>query len=246
MAQENNFSLQIIANGQPVNLMWKNGNRYFALRDQQPYEVRLRNDRCTRCDVELSIDGESVGIWRILPYSHIQLRRPANLDRQFVFVRESSKIAQSTGIVPGDAKNGLISARFIPEVNICMWQSPLMCSSSSPLMFGGTTRGTTQYAPTSFGSTFGSTFESTFGSTALPSFSASNFGSSTSFTSGATVLGGFTGQNFHSVEPITNIDEENVRIITARLVCPGDASFDPFGSCAPISISQMNMHARVN
>jgi hypothetical protein len=96
-----------------VRTIYKNCHKYYALPDHTSYSIRISNNNDTRCDAEINIDEEFVGSWRLNSYSSATIRRPADIDRQFVFVNDTSFDAMSSN--HGSYKNGLISVTFKPE-----------------------------------------------------------------------------------------------------------------------------------
>jgi hypothetical protein len=67
------------------------------------------------CDVELKIDGESVGVWRIWPHQTITLERPVNIAQKFTCLGAWSKEAKEAGAAI-DQQSGLVEATFIPAL----------------------------------------------------------------------------------------------------------------------------------
>ena len=54
------------------------------LPDRSQYKLKLTNGHETNCDAEIFIDGETIGKWRITPYSTITIERPANINRKLI------------------------------------------------------------------------------------------------------------------------------------------------------------------
>ena len=107
----NGFSVNILGN---VNSFKKDDHNYYALPHMSEYKIKLTNNRPTKCDAQVFIDGESIGIWRINSFDNIILERPANTNRRFIFIKEGSNIAQNAGIYYNQ-NNGLIKVIFTPE-----------------------------------------------------------------------------------------------------------------------------------
>ena len=74
----NGFSLGIM---NPIDTRKKviNGANYFLMRHGSSYKLKLYNDRSTKCDAEVWIDGEKVGVWRIEAYGSTTIERPVGL-----------------------------------------------------------------------------------------------------------------------------------------------------------------------
>lgn len=111
----NGFSLAISAIHGDSEKVKIDGTDYFSLTHGSEYSLSLSNDRSSRCDAYVYIDGENVGVWRISPYSTINIERPANVKRKFVFLAEDSVEAEDAGIPPGSSENGLVKVIFKPE-----------------------------------------------------------------------------------------------------------------------------------
>src|SRR5437588_410462 len=108
----NGFSVNII--GDNVIHFKKGEHNYYAVPHLSEYKIKLSNNRPTRCDAEISIDGDLVGTWRVESFDSITIERPANLNRRFIFVQERSNIAEQVGI-RSSKDNGLITVIFKPE-----------------------------------------------------------------------------------------------------------------------------------
>ena len=207
----NKFALEV----KPGRLVNKNGNYYFALKHETKYTIYMYNKRNVRCDVKLELDGEHVGSWRIPAHNHIQISRPAKVDRQFTFVDEGSSVAQSTGAEVGKRENGLIKVTFKPEkeqhyslegitrgvksMNFESGEMPLAKKKNSREMY--------PEEDCDMG------FDLFDGAKANSEYSA-----------GLTVLGGGTGQQFDTTSPLRDIDNDNITTINARLVVDKDRS----------------------
>ena len=116
----NGFSLGIM---NPTDTRKKviNGANYFLMRHGSSYKLKLYNDRSTKCDAEVWIDGEKVGVWRIEAYGSTTIERPAAINRKFVFLRENSSGARSACIESGSSDNGLIKVVFKPANTDYIW-----------------------------------------------------------------------------------------------------------------------------
>lgn len=78
------------------------------------YSLILRNFANTSCDADVSIDGVSVGVWRIPNSSTIEIERPIDDTGRFTFYALESHQATKIGL-SSDDKLGLITVVFIPE-----------------------------------------------------------------------------------------------------------------------------------
>lgn len=95
-------------------VFYSDGYKYVALAPGAEYQITLRNNHNTRCDAEVTIDDQVVGMWRIRPYSSITIERPEGENRRFTFVAETSRIARQTGAQVGAEANGIIQVVFKP------------------------------------------------------------------------------------------------------------------------------------
>ena len=112
MVFANGFGLEIVTSG--IDLSRPNGE-YVALRNGSEYKIRLCNQRETRCDVDVHVDGEKIGSWRINPFDCIAIERPVDDSHMFTFFSERSYQASRANVNVGNFNNGLISATFYPE-----------------------------------------------------------------------------------------------------------------------------------
>jgi len=105
------YSVRIVG-GREVS----NGSGYVKIGDQDRYSISLRNTHDTRCDAQVTIDGECVGTWRIPANSSIHIERPADTAQLFMFLKRESSLG-----IKGELdriskeKLGLISVTFTPE-----------------------------------------------------------------------------------------------------------------------------------
>lgn len=105
------FDVEIMVDGQTV----KPQDQYVPLEHKSEYSIRLINRHATRCDADVSIDGKSVGVWRVEAGNSIVIDRPSRVNRRFTFVKDTSQEAKQAGVTPAVDTNGLIRAVFTPE-----------------------------------------------------------------------------------------------------------------------------------
>src|SRR5947207_11001892 len=119
----NDFGFSIVADD--VTHLTKNDGRYhyFSLPNFSTYKIKLINNRETRSDAVVSVDGENIGTWRVPAFSTVTIQRPANVNRKLVFVKENSYTAKYAGVTRNDTNNGLVTVVFKPELqNLgCCW-----------------------------------------------------------------------------------------------------------------------------
>ena len=82
---------------------------YVWMRDGQVYSICLSSSRANRADVELSLDGLRIGVFRLNAFGAFCVERPEGAHGRFAFFRADSSGAVSRG------QRGLVTARFIPE-----------------------------------------------------------------------------------------------------------------------------------
>ncbi len=206
----NGFSLGISVMHGDSEKVKIDGVDYFSLAHNSEYSLLLSNTRSVKCDAHVSIDGEEVGVWRINPYATINIERPVDVKRKFVFLAENSTEAEDAGIPQGSSKNGLIKVVFTPEKTyhderqVCFKSGNARCDS-----FRNTaSRGVKSLSTKNYG-----TESVSMGMTDTFSNSAEG-----NFSAGATGLGDRSFQNFSTVGKLTNIDQSNVTTIQTRLV----------------------------
>lgn len=194
----NGFSIDIL--GDYITHFRKSEYNYYSLPHLCEYRIKLTNNRSTRCNAEVFIDGESVGTWRIDSFDNIIIERPANINRRFIFVEERSSIATQAGIYQNKHDNGLISVVFEPEKPNDSFYS---AGSYSPLY-------------NSF-SNYNSTLQSNQSFNCISSAGTRNI-TEPSYDAGATILGAGTDQYFNTADQLTDIDSSNITTINLRLV----------------------------
>lgn len=205
-AHINGFSVKIIGNG--VDFFKKNDFNYFAVPHKGEYKIKLTNQRETKADAVVTVDGEEVGTWRVNPYSSITLERPANINRKFIFVAENSKIGRSTGVTPNSYNNGIISVIFKP-------------AKKHFRSFWGNMRGAMENEIQ-----FDCDTDSIYKNCSYSKQQSAN----QTFESGATILGDKTSQHFGSADHIYDFDKENFTTINLRLVIAKRKKYIPLKS----------------
>ncbi len=86
------YDITVISNfGESIPKI-NNGYKYFPIKHNTEYLIKLYNNTDKRCNVVLFINGKKIGVWMINAYRYISLERSY----------ESNK-------------NSLIEAKFIPE-----------------------------------------------------------------------------------------------------------------------------------
>lgn len=161
---------------------------YVAMEHNSEYTLTLQNYLDTICDANVSIDGRSVGKFRIDPQSSIQIERPASQNRKFVFLRDDSGEADRAGITSNKYMNGVVVVEFIPEK---MNFSKVAWKANSVSYSMASNRSVNAARQSSF---------------------------SNDLSSGATALGDYSSQHFTSVGQISDIDESLRQRIIFRII----------------------------
>lgn len=89
---------------------------YARLRDGQVYTICLASSLDRRSDVELSVDGLPMGVFRLNPYQTWCLERPRDSQGRYTFYRAGSAGGIAAGSQGVDMQaRGIVRARFVPE-----------------------------------------------------------------------------------------------------------------------------------
>jgi hypothetical protein len=123
----NNFSVRIVGGSEIAD-------GYVEIAHGTEYSMQMRNSGSVDCDAEVSIDGNSVGVWRIEAGDSINIERPANVAQKFTFFQLGSKEAVAVELEDNDLL-GLVSVRFRPGLAIKEVKSELI--SNGIKMRGG-------------------------------------------------------------------------------------------------------------
>jgi hypothetical protein len=78
------------------------------------YSLLMKNHGYLDCDAEVSIDGTTVGKWRIRGNTQIEIERPADDTGRFTFYMLGSGQAKKIGLSAND-NLGLVTVVFMPE-----------------------------------------------------------------------------------------------------------------------------------
>lgn len=119
----------------------ENHDGYVMLAHGQQYSVFLGNHSHSPCDVELSIDGDGVGVFRLESQQGAEIDRPSYDDGRFTFFELVTDEARAANL-RSHSEIGLLKAIFKPGSN-----APVLNSSPSA---GGT--GLTGRSDQKFGS----------------------------------------------------------------------------------------------
>lgn len=89
---------------------------YIELPHGRVYTLRIGNHDHRRCDAEITIDGKSIGAFRINANQNVTLERSADDSGRFTFFKADSGEAASAGIAKIDnVSRGLLQVVFRPE-----------------------------------------------------------------------------------------------------------------------------------
>jgi len=220
----------------------ESGNGYVYMKHGDQYNILCRNHRSVRCDVELFIDGKSIGTWRIPANSSITVEHSLHDNGRFTFYKKGSKEAKivDTSIPVDDS--GLIKAVFTPEkitvqervVYVNPWpyswvypwvypwyyQSPIWMTQTQPLNQTIVSFGADNNKGFDNGNGFGNVTCNYVaqGHTSLNCMNQDIKAECNSkLEAGITGLSGHSNQVFHSVEPMT-LDYAETTNICLRLV----------------------------
>lgn len=87
---------------------------YVQMKHGTQYTILLQNESNRRCDAEVYIDDQQVGIWRVNPFITVRIERPVHDHGRFTFYQVGTSEAIQAGISRNNS-NGLIRVLFKPE-----------------------------------------------------------------------------------------------------------------------------------
>lgn len=198
----NGFGLSIF----PAEKVTRNGSTYFTMPDKTEYTVELSNDRGTRTDAHVWIDGKKVGVWRLGSYSKISIERPVDVQKKFVLLKEGTVAAHDAEIKCGKSDNGLVRVEFRPERERYYDDSInyFGCDSSRYFNQGLSAK--------------------TFGCNNQMLECSSGYDRGSGLSPAGTGLGSNSHQRFRNVDAIHDVDIENITEINARLVVDNNST----------------------
>ncbi|MCJ7637814.1 MAG: hypothetical protein MUO21_10025 [Nitrososphaeraceae archaeon] len=199
----NGFGLSIF----PSEKVTRNGSTYFTMPDKTEYTIELSNDRGTKTDVHVWIDGKKVGVWRLSSYSRISIERPVDVQKKFVLLKEGTNAAYDAEIKCGKSDNGLVKVEFRPEREGCF--------DDSINYFGYDGR---RYFNQS------SSINKSFGCNNQMLECNSSGDRCSGLSAAGTGLGSDSHQRFRNVDAIHDVDIENITEINARLVVDNNST----------------------
>lgn len=183
---------------------------YVELRHGQHYNLNLSNRASTRCDADITIDGKSMGEFRIAAFGHIRLERPANDTGRFTFYQSGSSEASAVGLhLVSSDQLGLVTVRFRPELE---YKGPIVVPRI-PSREEPNRRWPRETEP------FFCAGEEVIGGGISPQRSGSRL-SARGLSAGGTGLSGQSDQSFYEVAGL-NYDLAGEVVINLRLVCGG-------------------------
>lgn len=208
---------------------------YVSLPNYSLYKIKLTNNRNTRCDAEVKIDGVSVGTWRIPSFDSILIERPANINRRFVFFRQDSHVAKKAGIEKNSPFNGVISVTFKPELQMNYPHN----IGDDYNQISGYIKTPTYYEKWNYGfdksplqtdidfsapvyRNSGASVENEMNlnmNTTMDIYSSNiSYSDNNTYVSGATMLGSGTDQQFNTANKLFKYDSDQITNINLRLV----------------------------
>lgn len=187
---------------------------YINMEHQEEYAITIKSYSSKRCDVNIRVDGEDIGTFRLNAWGSASIERPAHTARKLTFLKTSS--SEARGVAKGVVSNdrGLIEVCFRPEKERSKrW--PIR-----PLISGGgaTGQGMSDY---SYGS---SDIETT--QCAYPINATMDSRQTSGLESGVTGLGEQSDQSFFEVEDLSTNPNDWVTI-NLRLVCQAEPKYAP-------------------
>jgi len=94
----------------------KEASGYVEIDHNTQYTLQLRNQRNSRCDAEVNIDGKHVGTFRLGAYGSLRLERSADDNRRFTaYLRDSEEGHEVELDSVSKSDLGLIQVVFKPE-----------------------------------------------------------------------------------------------------------------------------------
>ncbi|RYE24829.1 MAG: hypothetical protein EOP45_05420 [Sphingobacteriaceae bacterium] len=112
----------------PITPALPEKNGYVSIPDNTTYVILIRNTSSSDGTAEISIDGTSIGDFKVYGDDHIVVRRPSIRDESLVFRSEES-IKEAASNVIGKEHNGLIVVKWEQE-------SAAMKDSFKGIIFG--------------------------------------------------------------------------------------------------------------
>jgi len=89
---------------------------YVHMTHMQKYEICLKSTFSGRCDAQVTIDGKSVGLFRINPERALVIEHPLNNKGRFTFIQKHTQHFRDATLEKIDEKKlGLITVTFYPE-----------------------------------------------------------------------------------------------------------------------------------
>lgn len=113
---KNGFIFAVVHNSNKVGIIGQMDKYYVPLRDGSEYGIYLSNENKTKCDISVTIDGKSIGNWRLEAYSQASIDRPVDIARRLVFCKVDSSINEVNNNIDEMFVNGQIEVTFTPEI----------------------------------------------------------------------------------------------------------------------------------
>ena len=189
------------------------GHRYVTLPHKTEYSIHLCNNRSTKCNAKVWIDRKYMGTWRIPALSSIDIERPVDKSRRFIFLKESSRSARRIGISSGDWKNGLVQVKFIPEPERRMLYGEIRPTVMVSDCGSGDTRYEYRYRPPCSNGDVRQKLMSMSAPASMLMESRPEC-----YSGGATGLGRKSHQEFVAAESMIGKDRRNITVLSVRLI----------------------------
>lgn len=197
----NEFSVQVLP-GRELS------SGYVAMQHNAQYSLSLHNYRAEACDAEVSVDGKSIGAFRIYAGGKIVLERPEGDTGRFTFYKLGTPEA-GLAQLSDDENLGRISVTFKPAKKFVGVLNAVATEPwTSPWTGGWSTTDGVNYRSSNSGAAYGATYSA---SADVAMASAGGM------AAGGTGLSGESSQKFYTVSPL-DYDESQITTINLRLV----------------------------
>jgi len=199
----------------------RNGHTYYRLKHNDEYQVRMYNNTSEYVNALLKIDSDTMGKWRIAPYSSVMIERPSHNSRKFTFVEEASDEAREGGVRQGSksGSNGLVEVTFIPMIDRRpdseRWDMPMTNTLSLKSSINSNSSSNTRMAYTNSRG-----LEAQYAMNSITesnSFNSDADSTNQSYAAGATVLGEDSSQKFGRASRYFVESRDKTRRVTKRV-----------------------------
>lgn len=124
--KNSSFDAELVPyNKQHINLT-KTTTKYYIFKTDTTYKIRLTNRTSCKTEALVKINDKIIGMWDIDPNTCIEINKPINTNKPFIFIRKDVPSKKTNiltrygnSVLPKNMRTDNIEITFFPELSYC-------------------------------------------------------------------------------------------------------------------------------